>query len=175
MEKEKLIQVLKSDAIGKGLCVPWQSKFKQGMSIEALVKMYIKGIDFCISENYPALDFLRTEFKGICEPYGVFIDESGISLHNHPDIVLNGTCSAELDYSGYSVSRIYARHESKIKVEASGNSRVTIDAFDKSHTVICAKDTSNVVISLYGTATVEILSQTPTSKIKIIHTNKETY
>ncbi len=175
MEQEKLIQVLKNDAVGKGLCVPWQSKFRQGMSIEALIKMYIKGIDFCISENYPALDFLRTEFKGICEPYGVFIDESDIRLHNLSDIVLNGKCSVELDYSGYSVSRIYTRHESRTKVESSGNARVTIDAFDRSNTVICAKDTSNVVISLYSNATVEILSQSPRAKIKIIHTNKETY
>jgi len=60
----ELIEQLKTDGINKGLCRLWQRKLHNGLSTEELVKLYIKGIDFCISENYPTLDFLRENFKG---------------------------------------------------------------------------------------------------------------
>ena len=71
----ELVQQLKEDGKAKGLCRMWQMKLKTGLDYEQLIQLYIRGIDFCISENYPTLDFIREHFKGKCEVYGVFVDD----------------------------------------------------------------------------------------------------
>ena len=55
----ELVQQLKEDGKAKGLCRMWQMKLRTGLDYEQLIQLYIKGIDFCISENYPTLDFIR--------------------------------------------------------------------------------------------------------------------
>ncbi len=105
----ELVQQLKEDGKAKGLCRMWQMKLRTGLDYEQLIQLYIKGIDFCISENYPTLDFIREHFKGKCEVYGVFVDDEVTDKVNLPDVVLNGDCKAMLEYDGYSVSRVYAR------------------------------------------------------------------
>lgn len=166
-----LINQLKEDGTAKGLCRPWRMKLQQGMSVEEMVKLYIKGIDFCISEDYPTLDFLRDHFKGSCESYGVFVDDE-VELRNAPDTVLNGDCKAILEYDGYSVSRIYARHNTQGSVNVSDNAYVTVDAFDNSNLVIAvAGSDAQVIVNLYGNARVEAIS----SGIEIKKHNKITY
>ncbi len=95
------IDKLKSDGIAKGLCLQWQRKLHAGLSVEELAKLYIKGIDFCISEDYPTLDFLREHFKGKCEPFGVYVDDDLPPTKNKPAMVLYGACRAMLEYAGY--------------------------------------------------------------------------
>lgn len=51
----ELVQQLKEDGKAKGLCRMWQMKLRTGLDYEQLIQLYIKGIDFCISENYPRL------------------------------------------------------------------------------------------------------------------------
>ena len=166
------IQQLKQDAISKGICSRWQSKFKDEMSLKRLVRMYVKGIDFCISEDYPTLAFLRTEMKGKCEPYGVFIDDI-VQWHNASDVVLNGTCKAELKYNEYSVSRLYVRHDSTADVIVSGNALVTIDAFDNSVLNVVASEKCKVVIAQYGNSKVNIKQGLENVSVKFM--NKKTY
>ena len=167
-----LIEQLKKDAIAKGLCELWQSKFKTDLSLEMLSKMYIKGIDFCISEDYPTLDFLRDEMKGQCELYGIFIDDI-IQNSNLKDVVLNGNCKAELSYFGYSVCRIYARHGSVVNIEASENSYLTIDCFDNSVLNINTTDKSKVTVAQYGNSIVNVRGNL--ENIVIRKMNKKTY
>lgn len=165
-----LITQLKEDGTAKGLCRPWRMKLQQGMSVEDLAALYIKGIDFCISEDYPTLDFLRDHFKGSCEPYGVFVDDE-VKLSNAPDVVLNGDCKALLEYDGFAVSRIFARHNSQGAVNVSDNAYVTIDAFDNSNLVIAvAGSNAQVIVNLYGNAQVEVIG----SGVEV-HTHNKTY
>lgn len=84
----ELVQQLKEDGKAKGLCRMWQMKLRTGLDYEQLIQLYIKGIDFCISENYPTLDFIREHFKGKCEVYGVFVDDEVTDKVNLPDVVL---------------------------------------------------------------------------------------
>ena len=93
----ELVQQLKEDGKAKGLCRMWQMKLRTGLDYEQLIQLYIKGIDFCISENYPTLDFIREHFKGKCEVYGVFVDDEVTDKVNLPDVVLNGDCKAMLE------------------------------------------------------------------------------
>lgn len=141
------------------------------MSVEELAALYIKGIDFCISEDYPTLDFLRDNFKGSCEPFGVFVDDE-VEKRNAPDAVLNGDCKVFLEYDGFAVSRIFARHNTQGSVNVSDNAYVTIDAFDNTNLVIAvAGSDAQVIVNLYGNAQVEIIG----SGVEIKKHNKTTY
>ncbi len=150
-----LINQLKTDGTEKGLCRQWRLKLQPGMSVEDLAKLYIEGIDFCISEDYPTLDFLRKHFKGSCEPYGVFVDDE-VKERNAPDVVLNGDCKAILEYDGFSVARIFARHNAQGAVNVSDHAIVTVDASDNSNLAIAtAGSNAQVIVNIYGNARVE--------------------
>ena len=96
----ELADQLKQDGVAKGLCRLWRGKLKAGMSIESMIQLYIRGIDFCISEDYPTLEFIRANFKGKCELYGAFVDDEIEMRRNAPDTVLNGECKV-LAYPGF--------------------------------------------------------------------------
>ncbi|MDR2286823.1 MAG: hypothetical protein LBE04_05040 [Prevotellaceae bacterium] len=169
MNKE-VIQTLKEDAVSKGLCATWESKFKQEMSIETLARMYMKGIDFCISSDYPTLAFLRKEFKGICEPYGIFIDDK-VMVTNIRKIVLNGDCRAFLEYDKYTVAQVFVRHTSKASINVSEHSIVTVDAFDDTELVVAVSGGADVSVNLYGNAKIECIGIG--AKVKFMQ--RETY
>ena len=171
------IDQLKTDGIAKGLCHQWQRKLHSGLSVEELAKLYIKGIDFCISEDYPTLDFLRENFKGKCEPYGVFVDDELPPLKNKPDIVLNGDCKAMLEYDGYSVSRLFVRHNSEVGVVVSDNAMLTIDLFNNAKLYITVIGSNTKVnVTVYGcNATIECIGLTTLSQIKVTHNDNPTY
>ena len=71
----ELKKQLKQDGIAKGLCSQYQGLIDRSQSIEALVRLFIRGIDFCIKHDYPTLEFMRENFKGKSEPYGGYVDD----------------------------------------------------------------------------------------------------
>lgn len=166
-----VIELLKTDGASKGLCEIWQKKLKSETSIKRLSEMFIRGIDFCISENYPTLEFMRDNFKGKCEPYGIFIDDDGVSLLNKENVVLNGGCKANLMFDGYSVSRVFVRHDSTVKIHAQDHSMVTVDAFDNSYIKIASNDRASVLVFIHGEAKVDYSG----TGVKVIQKNKNTY
>lgn len=168
----ELADQLKQDGVAKGLCRLWRGKLKDGMSIESMIQLYIRGIDFCISEDYPTLEFIRANFKGKCEPYGAFVDDEIEMRKNAPDTVLNGECKAMLEYDGFSVSRIFIRHDSQAAVNVADHAMVTIDAFDNSRLIVAsAGKNAQVLVNLYGGAQVECIGV----GIQVKKMNKKTY
>ena len=138
--------------------------------MQRLIDLYIRGIDFCIKHDYPTLDFIRENFKGKCEPYGVWVDER-VYLRNVDRLVLEGDCTGEIEYDGFSVSRLFLRHNSTIKVKASQYAIVTIESFDSSHLdLVVAGSKARVCVVLYGDSTVNA-----TGNVQIVKKNKKTY
>lgn len=140
--------------------------------MEKMVRLFIRGIDFCIKNDYPTLEFMRKNFKGKSEPYGGYVDDEITGLRNAPDVVLNGNCKALLEYDEYSVSRLYVRHGSQAAINVSDHAMLTIDAFDNSHLVVAvAGGNAQVLVNKYGDAQVECIG----SGIKVNSINKKTY
>lgn len=151
MKNMELVERLRKDGTDKGMCRLWQAKLRGNLDTEALARLYIKGIDFSICKDYPTLDFIRENFKGKCEPYGVYIDEDVPTLANVPDLVLNGACRGMLEYDGYSVSRLYVRHTSEIAVNVSGHAILTMGVFGHSKTHLSvAGDDARVILNVYS-------------------------
>lgn len=166
---DRIIKQLKADGIEKGLCRGWQRKLHSGLSLEELVKLYVQGIDFCISEDYPTLDYLRDNFKGKSEQYGVYIDDEVREL-NLPNVVLNGDCKAMLEYDGFVVAQAYIRHNSQASINVADNAIVTVDAFDNCKLFVAvAGSEAKVNINAYGNAHIECL--TPGITVKLITKN----
>lgn len=165
------IKQLRVDGISKGLCGDWQKKLTKSSGVKRLSELFIRGIDFCISEDFPTIEFMVENFKGKCEPYGIFINDS-VQEINAPDVVLNGCCDARLMYDQYTVSRLYVRHESHASVTVSDNAIITIDAFDNTFIDIeTVGYNCRAIINLYGDATITHKG----SRIKIHKKNKQTY
>lgn len=164
------IAQMRKDGVDKGLCRLYQAKLRDGLSVKELADLYKEGIDFCINNDYPSLDFLREHYKGMCEQYGVFIDDETGELENPKMVVLNGHCKTFVRYNGFTVARLFARHTSDGAVVVGGNAAVTIDLFDNAHLVVAvAGSDAQVFVNVYGDAQVEI--QGDGAKVTYKHKN----
>lgn len=161
---------LKSEGIAKGLCLAFQRKLDQCGSVADMAALFVQGIDFCVSNDYPTLDFMR-KYRGKCEPYGIFIDDD-VDVSDMQDVVLNGKCRAFLSYGGYTVARVVARHDTQGAVNVSDYAHVTIDALDNSAlTVAVAGSCAKVLVNVYGDAQIKCIG----SGIQVINKLKKTY
>jgi hypothetical protein len=166
------IKQLSVDGASKGLCDEWQKKITKKSGIKRLSELFIRGIDFCISEDFPTLEFMRENFKGKCEKHGIFIDHEIKYEENFPHMVLNGDSKASLMYDQYNVSQLYVRHNSKVKIVVKDHAILTIDAFDDSKIEIeTLSNGCKAIINLYGNASLNHKG----SRIKIHKKNQLTY
>lgn len=77
-----------------------------------------------------------------------------------------------MEYDGYTVSRIYARHNSKVSVNVSDHAIVTIDAFDNTDLVVAvAGKDAQVMVNMYGDSKIQCIGDC----IKVKYNNKKTY
>ena len=77
------------------------------------------GIDFCLEHDYPSNDFIRENFKGVMEKHGVFLDDA-IVLQDQSKCIALGTTNGKVTATGYSVSEVWAKHDSALNIVAKG-------------------------------------------------------
>ena len=165
------LQVLKN-ANSKGLCKSWALKIKSSKSIDDLLKMFVEGIDFCISGNFPTKEFLKEFGENKLPKYGIYIDEK-IELVNQKWSIFLGNSYAKLGYNGYSVSELFVRHESICEVTVSDNAYLIIDCFEDCQLKINASNESFVLVSVYGNA--KVIVEEESHNVKVIHKLKNYY
>ncbi len=144
-----LSKELARQAKAKGICTPWHNELLKLQNKEAMVKMYLKGIDFCLANNYPPNDFIREHFKGVMEEQGVFLDDS-IKVVNMPKCVCLGTTCGSIEAAGYEVCEIYVKHNSELNVIAKDNAFVMIDIYDDAIISVYASDRAKVCVNHHG-------------------------
>ena len=116
------------------LCAEWTKAWKDNTNIDGLLDKYIKGIDFCIKNDYPPLDFCRENFeKEDLHRHNIYLDEYvEIADASSGVWVFVGDCEGEITFRDFSVGTIYLRHGSKIKVRTLGMSKVFVSLYDES-------------------------------------------
>lgn len=170
----KLNKELAHAAKKKGICEDW---FKDLLNTEdkgKLIQMYLKGIDFCLSNEYPSLSFIRENFVGAMEPFGVFLDEE-IKAENSRHVVVLGNCNGTANYSGFEVGQVFAKHNAKLTVTAKDSSFVMIDVFDNAEVEVVASDNAKICVNHYGGRVTSQSSEHGNSVIKIIRKHSKTY
>ena len=138
-----------------------------------LIKMYLKGIDFCLSNEYPSNEFIRQHFIGVCEAYGVFLDET-ITAENFEHVVALGDCEGAAAFNGWNAGQVFVKHRSRLKVLATGNSFVVVDVFDETAVEIEARDNAKVCVNHYG-GKITTTTDGDKSVIKVIRKQSKTY
>lgn len=157
----------------KGICQEWFNQMKTLDNKEKLLEMYVRGIDFCLSNDFPTNDYIREHFVGTMEEYGVHLDES-LNTANDRRVVALGRCLGRVEINNFGVSEIFVKHESDLVVIAKGNSFVMIDMFDNSKLHVIASADSKVCVNRYGGGTLKTESS-ERAVIKVIEKHKNTY
>lgn len=171
----KLAKELAKEAKRKGICEPWYKELKTLEDKRAMVAMYVKGIDFCLSNDYPTNDYIRANFKGIMEDFGVFLDDQ-INLVNYKRCVALGTTKGRVEVGSFGVSGIFAKHESELAIIAKDDAFVMIDLFDDATLHIHAQDRAKVCVNRYGgTLVADPINDGDSARVKIIEKHKKTY
>ncbi|MEG0929907.1 hypothetical protein [Algoriella sp.] len=151
----------------------WAVKMENAQSLDELLDMYIKGIDFSFSTGFLSNDFIRRNLKGEMEQKGIFIDDS-IDLNNQREVVCLG--DTRLNYLGdeFSVSQMYLRDNVKARLIVRDSAFIMIDIFDNVQLEIEASDKANVRVNCYKGAKVTFKS-IDESYVKVSNKHSKTY
>lgn len=164
---------LAKQAKKNGICEDWYLELKNEKNIDKMLEMYVKGIDFCLSNDFPSNHFIAKNFKGKMEKHGIHLDEF-LNIVSEPKVVALGKCFGSIEANNYDVCEVFIKNDSEIIITATGNSFVMIDVFDNSKLTVYAKDNAKVCVNRYG-GNVEFVRHHETSQVKIIEKNKKTY
>ena len=174
MEKG-LSRTLAKEAKKKGICKEWLAALRSLNDREAMVDMYLRGIDFCLRNDYPTNNFIKAHFADIAPRMGVFVD-SEISVENRPKCVCLGATFGVVKTNNFNVTEIFAKHHAELNVVAADNAFVMIDVFDNSVVNIHAHDRAKVCVNKYGDGgRVNIVVEEAEAQVKIRVKNQKTY
>ena len=134
-----------------GLCAEWYRKMLSVTTYKQLAEMYFDGDDWSMEKDFPSLSILR-KHKGAILPYGLVVDSTE-KFENNFRIAFFGTSESEIYYSDYAVGNVIVRHQSKVKIKASGSSKVFINLIDEARVEVEATENAEVIIYNYGQRT----------------------
>lgn len=169
----KLSKELAMQARKLNICQEWHDELKTLDDKRAMVLMYLKGIDFCLANDYPNNEYIRNNFAEIINEYGIFLDDR-FSIDNPDKCVLLGNTNGMVDVDGYHVSELFAKHDSTLTINARDKAFVMIDVFDSAGVRVSATGDSKVCVNMYGDAHVWHESH-DSAVIKIIKKQQKTY
>jgi hypothetical protein len=169
----KLSKELANQAKRFNICQEWHDELKTLEDKKAMLEMYLKGIDFCLSNDYPTNEFIRANFKGMMEQFGVFLDDS-IDLVNVEKCVALGQTKGCVETNNFGCSQIFVKHHSELTIIAKGDSFVMVDLFDNAVIHIQAHDRAKVCVNRYGDSRIDH-KETDSGMVKIIEKHKKTY
>lgn len=158
----------------EGICKPWYDELKSLQDKKAMIEMYLKGIDFCLANNYPENDFIRKHFKGEMEQFGVFLDDR-ISIANPRKCVCLGNTSGRVEIDNFNVCEIFAKHSARLDIYAKDNAFVIIDVFDNSEVHIHASNRAKVCVNRYIGNNIVIKDEADEAFVRIRDKQKKTY
>ena len=139
------------DAKKYGLCAEWYRKMLSVTTYKQLAEMYFDGDDWSMEKDFPSLSILR-QHKGDILPYGLVVDSTE-KFENNFRIAFFGNSESEISYTDYAVGNVIVRHQSKVKIKASGSSKVFVNLIDEARVEIEATENAEVIVYNYGQQT----------------------
>lgn len=145
----KIGKELAKQARRKGICDEWYGNLKGTTDTAALLDLYLRGIDFCMATNYPSNDYIRANFTGKIESYGVHLDEL-LSERSPKKIIALGKCTGVITAEGYAVTEVYLKDETALSIAAEGHSFVMIDMYGNTDLTVYAREDSKVCVNHFS-------------------------
>jgi len=170
---ENLSQYILEKTLKADICQPWAEMIANTDSVDAMLAMYVKGIDFCLEKNFPENNDLINLGGDKLEQYGIYVNRV-IDYPAGDFLVFLGRCEGSVIANGYAANQIFVKHESVITVKVSENAFVVIDCFESSRLELSAFDNSKVMVNVYGDAKVSHITY-DNAVIKVVHKNKRSY
>lgn len=130
----------------KPLCDEWYSEWKDDTDIDSLLDKYIRGLDFAQENDYPPIEFIRSNFKTEdLLRHNIYVDHTGRLDDVRSGIyVFLGNCTSEVYISGLVAVTMIVRHSCDIKVYADGGAKVFVRVYEGADAV-CRSDGWSVV------------------------------
>ena len=145
----KLSVNIRQQAIQLGLCDLWRREWSNDCTEQDLINKFKKGIDFCIKNDFPALEVMHHHFDpDLLHKNLIYVDET-VNLDNAPNgiYVLNGACTGVLHFREWAAATVYVRHESHIHIIAEAFAKVFVRLYDGGEADVC--DVGDSVVKVY--------------------------
>ncbi len=163
---------LAKQAKKKGICEEWYNQLKSLNDKDAMADMYLRGIDFCLRNDYPSNDFIQKHFGDVAPKHGVFVD-AAVDVTNRPKCVCLGACSGRVKVDGFNVCEVFVKHDSELNIIVKDNAFVMVDIFDNANVMIHAYDRAKVCVKRYGGNVID--NAADDAVVKLREKNKKTY
>ncbi len=151
-------------------CADGMAQLGEAMGKEEMLQCFIDRVDFCLAKDFPTKEFLKEHFGEVLHKKRIYADEQ-VEIWGGNAILL-GDCKATCELEGYAVSRLYAKHDTRLEIWVRDNAFVMVDALDDAAVSVHCKDEAKVVVNLYARATA---TSDGDGHTRIVHKNKETY
>ena len=140
---------LKNKAVSLGLCDEWTDGWGNPTK-EELVDKFIKGYDFCVINNFPDNEYIKTNFEEIAENKGVFVDKKSIDLHNPKIAIIHGESTGMIKVDGFSVCDIHVRHNSSVNIIIEEYAIAFIRVYDNAEVIVANNGYNKSFAYRYG-------------------------
>ena len=164
MTDKELSKLLRTDARRLGLCDQWFGEWKEDMTKQEMISMYLKGLDFCIERRWPSVSFIKSHFsQELLRENGILIDDIRSFPVRNPEtrrliylrnFVLIGRSSTVIRYSFRPhACNVWVMDKSKVRVECKYGAFMIIHLFDDAEADVFTDLVSNCTVIRHSTDT----------------------
>lgn len=146
MDIKFINKILREEAVRKGLCLQWQREWRNVWDADKLIEKYKEGIDFCLLNDYPSVDFIVRYFDRDFLRKNDILANDSYSLLNPRIAVLLGESKAVVRYNAWNPGTVYVCGNSSLDVTAKGNAFVLVHAFGGSRIKASSVQRSKIVV-----------------------------
>lgn len=134
-----------------GLCDKWFSDWKDDETTQSLLDKYKLGIDFSIDTDWISNDFIKSHWsKKVLQENLIYVDDTIETDCSGGTVIINGKSDILMRCGMYSVTDIYARHDSRLKVIATDNASVMVNVYDNAEIIVDSSDKSKVYVYVHS-------------------------
>ena len=161
-------QDLLKQVCSRNACTLGIDKLLDSSTKTEFIDCYFQYIDFCLAKKTPSVQFIQTHFENeVLTENGLYVNATG-SVRNSWHCAAIGKSNMVLDYTDYTVGRVYVADSSKAEINASGSAYVMVDAIDDAEVFVRASEDAKVTVNAYSGAKVS-------GNATVIHKKTKTY
>lgn len=143
---DELNRELKSQAIHLGLCREWQEMWNVDWSMEKMIGMMYRGLDFCLEHHWPSNDFIIKHFDlTLRRANNIFINDR-CSVNNPQESLILGTADITVRYNGRNHGNIHVRDDAHVRLYAKNVSFVIVHLYERARIDAVQTDGAKVVL-----------------------------